>query len=147
MYLYNIRFSPLQITHLFVLYTCTHSVCHIRPAGCSRLSPIAGILDPSQLHTSACQFLEAGLAKATRTRYLMLCQVLYYTSNWVYTNSICDPPNNCWHLTSVHQSLLKGLHDSFSQQRTPRLQIILKGIKKHQTLTHPPRVRLPITDS
>jgi len=31
-----------------------------------------------------------------------------------------------------HFHILKGLHDSFSQQLTPWLQIILKGIKKHQ---------------
>jgi len=44
-----------------------------------------------------------------------------------------------------HFHVRKGLHDLFSQQLTPRLQITLKGIKKHQALTHPPRVCLPIT--
>ena len=39
----------------------------------------------------------------------------------------------------------KGLHDKFNQQLTPQLQLILRGIKKHQAFTHQPRTHLPIT--
>lgn len=38
-----------------------------------------------------------------------------------------------------------GLHTHFSQQLTPRLQWALKGIKKSQVASSPPRVHLPIT--
>ena len=44
-----------------------------------------------------------------------------------------------------HMHVTAGVHSYFSQQLTPRLQQVLKGIQKSQTLTHPPRVRLPIT--
>lgn len=38
-----------------------------------------------------------------------------------------------------------GQHSNFTQQLTPRLQQVLKGIQKTQLATQPPRVRLPIT--
>ena len=37
------------------------------------------------------------------------------------------------------------MYNSFSQQLTPRLHTILRGIKKYQAASPPPRVRLPIT--
>ena len=37
------------------------------------------------------------------------------------------------------------LHDHFSLQLTPRLQQALRGIKKCQAVSHPARIRLPIT--
>ena len=44
-----------------------------------------------------------------------------------------------------HMHVSKGLHNQFNQQLTPRIQLILRGIKKHQASTHSPRIRLPIT--
>ena len=44
-----------------------------------------------------------------------------------------------------HMHVTAGVHSYFSQQLTPRLQPVLKGIQKSQALTHPPRVCLPIT--
>ena len=38
-----------------------------------------------------------------------------------------------------------GLHSHFHQQLTPRLQLILKGIKKTQAISQPAKTRLPIT--
>ena len=38
-----------------------------------------------------------------------------------------------------------GLHEFFDSKLTPQLQHVLRGIKKHQALTHSSRVRLPIT--
>ena len=46
-------------------------------------------------------------------------------------------------IRNMHVS--KGLHDEFTQQLTPRLQLIFRGIKKCQAATHPPRIGLPIT--
>ena len=38
-----------------------------------------------------------------------------------------------------------GLHASFNKQLTPRLQQVLKGIRKQQAIGCPPRIRRPIT--
>ena len=44
-----------------------------------------------------------------------------------------------------HMNVSKGWHNHFNQQLTPRLQLILRGIRKRQPSTRVPRVRLPIT--
>ena len=44
-----------------------------------------------------------------------------------------------------HMHVTSGKLQHFSQQLTPRLQQILKGIRKDQAATRPPKVRLPIT--
>ena len=44
-----------------------------------------------------------------------------------------------------HMHVTSGKLQHFNQQLTPRLQQILKGIRKDQAATHPPKVRLPIT--
>ncbi|XP_065915585.1 uncharacterized protein [Dysidea avara] len=44
-----------------------------------------------------------------------------------------------------HLHICKGLHGHFSQQLTPRLHLILRGIKKRQADVHSRRKRLPIT--
>ncbi|XP_065915627.1 uncharacterized protein [Dysidea avara] len=44
-----------------------------------------------------------------------------------------------------HLHICKGLHTHFSQQLTPRLLLILRGIKKRQADVHSKRKRLPIT--
>ena len=44
-----------------------------------------------------------------------------------------------------HMHVTAGMHNFFTQQLTPWLQQVLKSIQKSQTLTHPPRVHLPIT--
>ena len=43
-----------------------------------------------------------------------------------------------------HMHITAGMDSFFNQQLTPQLQQVLKGIQKSQSLTHPPRVRLPI---
>ena len=44
-----------------------------------------------------------------------------------------------------HMYICKGLHKHFKHQITPRLQLILRGIKKCQAGTHFTKPRLPIT--
>ena len=44
-----------------------------------------------------------------------------------------------------HAHVAAGLHSSFDEQLTPRLQQVLRGVQKIQAATMPPRVRLPIT--
>ena len=51
----------------------------------------------------------------------------------VYYSAIC------------HMHVISGKLQHFNQQLTPRLQQILKGIRKDQAATRPPKVRLPIT--
>jgi len=46
-----------------------------------------------------------------------------------------------------HMHICKGLHANFRQQLTPRLHLILRGIKKRQAGLRPKRKRLPITIS
>ena len=41
--------------------------------------------------------------------------------------------------------VVAGLHELFSEQLTPRLQLALRGIKKSQASNASPRVQLPIT--
>ena len=38
-----------------------------------------------------------------------------------------------------------GLHEQFAEQLTPRLELVLKGIKREKAKTAPPPARLPIT--
>ena len=50
------------------------------------------------------------------------------------------------YLSSVrHLHVTQGQHSQFSKQLTPRLQQVLKGIKKVKAATTHPRVRRPIT--
>ena len=44
-----------------------------------------------------------------------------------------------------HSHVTTGIHSYFNLQLTPRLQQVLKGIQKNQSVTHPPKVLLPIT--
>ena len=126
--------------------------------------PVSGALDQGQLLTSTCQFFEAGLTSNTRTtyaagirRYTNFCKatklrilpaseptlILFVTH--LATGNISQATIKVYLSAVRHIHVLWGLHNSFNQQLTPRLQIILKGIKKHQAISHPPRVRLPIT--
>ncbi len=58
---------------------------------------------------------------------------LAHQSIKVYLSAVCN----------LHVSA--GLHQEFSKELTPRLEMVLKGIKKEKAKTNPPRVRLPIT--
>ena len=44
-----------------------------------------------------------------------------------------------------HLHVTTGMHSFFNLQLTPRLQQVLKGIQKSQSVTLPPKVHLPIT--
>lgn len=44
---------------------------------------------------------------------------------------------------NLHVSM--GLHEEFSKQLTPRLELVLKGIKKEKARDAPPASRLPVT--
>jgi len=48
-------------------------------------------------------------------------------------------------LAIYYVHVIAGLHNSFNEQLTPRLQLIVRGIKKSQALTTQQKVRLPIT--
>jgi len=44
-----------------------------------------------------------------------------------------------------HMHVIASLHRLFEEQLTPRLQLVLKGIKRTQAISNPCRTRLPIT--
>ena len=44
-----------------------------------------------------------------------------------------------------HMHVCKGLHNHFNRRITPRLHLILRGIKKRQAGMHSGKTRLPIT--
>jgi len=99
--------------------------------------------------------LEAGLVKATRTtyaagiqRYVRFCKAAKLSTTPATESTLILFGIHLTTAGTSHVSIkvylsavrhfLKSLHESFSQQLTPWLQIILKGIKKHQALTYPP---------
>ena len=107
---------------------------HIRLPSNTRSTYAAGI----RRYTNFC--------KATKLRTLPASEstlILFVTH--LATSNISQATIKVYLSAVRHVHVLRGLHNSFSQQLTPRLQIILKGIKKHQAISHPPRVRLPIT--
>ena len=78
----------------------------------------------------------------------------------------CKTPTTCLLLTFVsqltreglaHQSIKRylsavrnlhitaGLHEEFSKELTPKLEMVSRGIKKQAAKNSPPHVRLPIT--
>jgi len=44
-----------------------------------------------------------------------------------------------------HMHVIAGMHRSFEEQLTPRLHLVLRGIKRTQAISNPCRTRLPIT--
>ena len=117
-----------------------------------------------QLQHQAQQFLTLGLASATRATY---------SAGWRKFRSFCTETHTTSmpasehtlllfatsmaashishgtikvYLSAVrHMHVMSGLHEHFSQQLTPRLQLTLIGIKRNQAAMSPPRTRLPIT--
>ena len=56
------------------------------------------------------------------------------------------PRSKCIYLSVIrHLHMSEGYHDHFNLQLTPRLQLVLWGIKKYQSSTLPGKIRLPIT--
>jgi len=110
------------------------------------------------------QFFRDGLAASTRSTYDSAQQKFI---NFCTTTKLCSVPalvvtlvlfdthlvrGNISHATIKvylaavrHMHVSTGFHDFFNSQLTPRLQLVLRGIKKCQALTHLQRVRLPIT--
>ena len=110
------------------------------------------------------QFFKAGLVGSTRNtysaaqqRFLMFCSatkshpipaseatLTLFTTHLASTNLSFTMIKV--YLSAVrHLHVSEGYHDHFNLQLTPRLQLVLRGIKKHQSSTLPRRIRLPIT--
>ena len=50
------------------------------------------------------------------------------------------------YLSAVHNlNVSAGLHEEFSKQLTPMLELVLKGIKKEKAKATSPTIRLPVT--
>ena len=112
----------------------------------------------------ASQFFRDGLATSTRNtysaaqeRFINFCTAakfhpvpateatLVLFATHLATRNISHSTIKVYLSAVRHLHVSAGLHDHFSLQLTPRLQQVLRGIKKRQALTHPPRIRLPIT--
>ena len=118
----------------------------------------------SVLLNKADKFLRDGLAASSRTtyaagqgRYIHFCNtakvpatpateytLILFITHLASTN-ICYATIKVYLSAIRHMHVYRGWHNHFNQQLTPRLQLILRGIRKHQSSTHVPRVRLPIT--
>ena len=128
-------------------------------------SPVTGVLDQGQLLTSAWRFFEAELAstttratyaagirrctsfcKVTKLRILPTSEstlILFVTH--LATGKVSQATIKVYLSAIGYIHILRGMHNSFSKQLTPRLHTILRGIKKYQAASHPSRVCLSIT--
>lgn len=117
-----------------------------------------------QLQHQAQQFITLGLASATRATYsagwkkfTTFCAETHITSmpasehtlllfaTLMAASHISHGTIKVYLSAVRHMHIMSGLHEYFSQQLTPRLQLALIGIKRSQAATSPPRTRLPIT--
>lgn len=126
-------------------------------------------LTPGNTHlhkfvSKARQFLQSGLANSTkatyragRRRYIKFCRMagkkpiptsegtLTLFTTHLATHNISLATIKVYLSAVRYMHLCKGLHDTFNQQFTPRLQLILRGIKRRQACICPIRQRLPVT--
>ena len=133
------------------------------PTGCLlwMSKPAAGT---THLHNLANKFLREGLASSTRSTYAAgekrfysfctatKCHPLPASEATLVLFSTHLAATNTSHstikvyLAAVRQlHVLSGLHEFFNRQLTPRLQQVLRGIKKCQAEFRPTKLRLPIT--
>ena len=121
---------------------------------------------PSTTHLTslANELFRDGLASSTRSTYsagqqrfysfcrsIKCCPVPSTEATFVLFVSHLAESNIAYATIKVYLAAVRqlhvstGLHVQFSLQLTPRLQQVLRGIKKRQAVHHPTRVRLPIT--
>ena len=133
-------------------------------SGCSPLGQQSQGTRIHQLLSKAQKFMLTGLAKSSRITYSVgqrwYCQFCEGVKIMAIPKSECAltlfvthlAMSNVshgtikMHLSAVrHMHICRGLHKYHRQQLTPRLLLILRGIKKRQADAHPVRKLLPIT--
>jgi len=121
-------------------------------------SYINGLLSKAQ------KFLQSGLTKSTKAtyragyrNYLKFCRTagrqpvptsectLSLFSTYLATHNISITTIKVYLSAVRYIHLCRGLHNHFKRQFTPRLNLILRGIRKRQACTRPTRQRLPVT--
>jgi len=125
------------------------------------------ILERQGLHTStnflARKLLHNGLAKSSRNayvtgqrRYVKFCKmvgakliptsesILILFVTYLATSNISLQTEKVYLAAVRHNHVCKGLHKHFSQQITPRLHLILRGIQKRLSSKHFTKPWLPI---
>ena len=130
-------------------------------------SPIGGHQQNTHIRgllSKAQKLLQTGLSKSSRStymagqrRYLHFCKaagikpllasegaLTLFTTHLAVSN-VSHGTIKVYLSAVRHLHICKGLHGHFSQQLTPRLHLILRGIKKRQADVHSRRKRLPIT--
>ena len=134
------------------------------PLGSLSVSPSLCTAGYNQLSSAAHHFLTVGLASSTmatysagKRRYLQFCgraklpalpatetTITLFVSH-LATIDISHSSIKVYLSAVRHMHVMEGLHNEFNQLLTPRLHLTLRGIKKKQAATRPPRRRLPIT--
>lgn len=85
-----------------------------------------------------CRYLKCSPVPSTEATLVLFVTHLAETNTAYATIKV--------YLAAVRQlHVSTGLHAQFYLQLTPRLQQVLRGIKKRQAAHHPTRIRLPIT--
>ena len=132
--------------------------------GCSCLGQQSQDTRSHQLLSKAHKLMLTGLAKSSRNtysagqrRYLHFCQgakikaiptsehaLMLFITHLAVSNASHGTIKV--YLSAVrHMHICRGWHKHFRKQLTPRLLLILRGIKKRQADIHPGKKRLPIT--
>ena len=118
----------------------------------------------NRLLSEAHKFLQSGLSTSTKVtyragsrRHTQFCKearikpipttecILTLFTTHLVTHIISLATIKVYFSAVRHMHLCRGLHDHFNQQITPRLQLILRDIKRRQACTNPIRQRLPVT--
>ena len=123
-------------------------------------------LDLSKLQIAVQQYFINGLAPSTRksyhagqSRYHKLCQELRITPiptservllmfiAYLAKEGIAHTTIKVYLAAIRHLHISVGMHQTYNQQLSPYLELVMKGIKKEQLHRKPQRQRLPITSS
>ena len=118
----------------------------------------------AELHRKADQFIAGGLAPSTiatysagQKKYIHFCTTHQVTplpssettlilfASYLATTNISHTTIKVYLSAVHHMHVVAGLHELFSEQLTPQLELALRCIKKFQASNASPEVRLPIT--
>ena len=154
--------SPCIVTRLLPLW----STVIILVNGFHHLMPSPDYAHLTDLYCKANHFLTQGLAPSTistystgKDKYIQFCTAsrispipppssettLILFASYLATANMSHTTIKVYLAAIRHVHVVAGLHELFIEQLTPRLQLVLRGIKKSQASTSSPRVRLPIT--
>ena len=126
--------KPPRSTRLNKLFSKSQKLLHYALAKSSRNTYAAG------------QRRYINFCKMARTKPIPMseCTLTLFITH-LATSNISQGTIKVFLSAVRHMHICKGLHNHFNHQVTPRLQLILRGIKKRQTGMNSTRTRLPVT--